>query len=944
MHDFRVRSSTMMRLVGTTLDNSSTASSSGSGAFPTRPDEDLEHARILAAVNAKLFGAAPLQIGHYRIERLLGAGGMGEVFLARDQALERPVALKLLRTELDGIGASDRLRTEALALARLSHPNVVQVHELGEHDGRAHVVMEYVPGPTLSAWLAREQPTWRAILTVFRSAGQGLAAAHAAGVIHRDFKPDNVIVGDDGRVRVVDFGLAHSGVPPSADRSGTPRYMAPEQVDGRQIDARADQYAFCVALHEALWDELPSLPKHDAPRPRGVGPRWLWQSVRRGLAADPEARWPDMASLLAALDERTRRRTMLALALSFVGVLGLAALTLDLEDEAPCVSAGAELDTIWNEDVAAQLLARFSEIDPQHGAASAEQLRDSLDNWASSWRGARVRSCEARDRGLSQLITARRDACLVDQLAQVDEQLRVSLGADRRTVAHARALAAVLPHASACEDDALLQVGIALPDEWSRAAIDEIRTQLHLAAAERFTGHAERNVERLSLARTRAEQLDYPPLLAEVLAEQAATEFTVGSPKRGAELLELAIRQAYVGRDDRLAAKLWTELSQHAVSEFDEPEQAERWLVQARDAWARIDPEHQDQSAMASLAFASGALALQRGQLDEAETALEQALAGPDLHLRPFVLERQALLAETRGDSKRGVQLREQALAASEYAFGPMHPRTVSSRVALGNVLVDAGQHERARVELERAFAAWRDGDGRPQRDLADALTVLASLEFAENDLDAAIATAKQAEALLGELAPDESVERGFASNNVATIEFARMNFEASAQAYDRALALLERELGPDDADVVAVRTNSGAPLLALGQLDAARARFEAARARGPELGPTWTIANLGLAEIELRSDSPERARVWLDQVVLDEQARPIDRLVHALLVALVDLRLGRSTDVSILSQALTDAGENSQELLTTLLAHLHITAAELEQLGLSPQPARMNE
>jgi tetratricopeptide (TPR) repeat protein len=922
----------MMMLVDTALDDASTAGTSGR-SFPTRPDEDLEHARILAAVNARLFGAAPLQIAHYRIDRMLGAGGMGEVFLARDQALERPVALKLLRAELDGTLAGERLRTEALALARLSHPNVVQVHELGEHDGRAHVVMEYVAGPTLSAWLAREQPSWRAILAAFRSAGLGLAAAHAVGVIHRDFKPDNVIVGDDGRVRVVDFGLAHSGEPSSGDRAGTPRYMAPEQLDGRPIDARADQYAFCVALHEALWD---ALPNDDLSRPRGAGPRWVWRCVRRGLAADPDARWPDMPTLLSALDERPRRRAALGLGLSFVGVLALGALALDLRED-PCVDAGAELEEIWNEDTAAQLSARFREIDETHGAAAAEQLRAGLDAWASDWQAARLRSCEAGEQGLSQLVTARRDACLVDQLAQIREHLRVSLGADRRTIAHAWSLALALPRPSSCEDDALLQIGVALPDESSRTTIDEVREQLHIAAAERFAGHAERNVEPLALARTRAEALDYPPLLAEVLAEQAATEFMVGSPKLGIELLELAMRQAYVGREDRLAAKLWTELSHHAVSEFDDPEQAERWLEQARDAWERIDPEHHDQSAIASLAFAAGSLALSRGQLDAAETALEQALAGPDLHLRPFVLARQALLAEQRGERERSVQLYEQARAAS--VFGPLHPRTVQASVALGHSLVAAGQPYRARAELERALAALRDGDGRPQRDLPDALLALCSVEYAQRDFAAALAAARQAEAILGEIAPEAWIERGVVANAIGTIEHQRLNFAAAAQDYDRALGLLERELGPDDPDVVEVRTNSAGNLLALGQLDAARARFEDAHARGPEIGVMWTIASLGLAEIELRSDAPERARAWLDQLVFDEQARPIDRFVHALLVAIIDVRLGRSADVAGLASALADAGAEGQNLLPHLLLNLDVTTAEREQLGLRPNP-----
>jgi tetratricopeptide (TPR) repeat protein len=253
------------------------------------------------------------------------------------------------------------------------------------------------------------------------------------------------------------------------------------------------------------------------------------------------------------------------------------------------------------------------------------------------------------------------------------------------------------------------------------------------------------------------------------------------------------------------------------------------------------------------------------------------------------------------------------------------------------------GQLERARVEVERAMAAWRDGDGQRRR-LIDVLVATLNLEFAQHDLDAAFAVATQVEALLDEVAPDDRIERGLASNNVGTIAHQRHDFATAAQAWDRALALLEPELGFDDPTVIEVRTNSAGNLLALGKLDAARSRFEATHAHGSEIGLAWTSATLGLAEIELRSDAPERARVWLDEIVLDEQARPIDRFIHTLLVALVDVRLGRSTNVSGLARAFTDAGQDSQKLLANLSINLHMTTAELEQLGLSPQPVQVNE
>ena len=220
-------------------------------------------------------------LGRYVILERLGEGGMGVVYSTYDPELNRRVALKLVR-RVPGRGSTEqaRLLREGQALARLSHPNVVAVYDVGVHDDRVFVAMELVEGETLRAWVARASRTWREILGVFVQAGRGLAAAHAAGIIHRDFKPDNVLVGADGRVRVADFGLAHEeGAPLVAtgvvggevssegassmsltargSLVGTPRYMSPEQIGRESLDARTDQFAFCASLWEALHGSPP---------------------------------------------------------------------------------------------------------------------------------------------------------------------------------------------------------------------------------------------------------------------------------------------------------------------------------------------------------------------------------------------------------------------------------------------------------------------------------------------------------------------------------------------------------------------------------------------------------------------------------------------------------------------------------------------------------------
>jgi predicted Ser/Thr protein kinase len=278
------------------------------------------------------------QVGRYRVVRRLGAGGMGVVYEARDPDLDRDVAVKLLHGEGDE-ALQRRLLREAQAMARISHRNLVTVYDVGTHRGRVFVAMELVRGQTLRQWLERERRPWPDAVRVFLEAGRGLAAAHAAGVVHRDFKPDNVLVADSGRVLVVDFGLARGvgeasdtpqALAPSTDvlaspltRTGavlgTPAYMSPEQHLGRPADMRSDQFGFAVALYEAIYGQRPfpgdthaelyaSVTAGERSRlpaePRV--PARLIAVLERGLQLDPEARFPDIEALLAELEALVR--------------------------------------------------------------------------------------------------------------------------------------------------------------------------------------------------------------------------------------------------------------------------------------------------------------------------------------------------------------------------------------------------------------------------------------------------------------------------------------------------------------------------------------------------------------------------------------------------------------------------------------------------------------
>lgn len=292
-------------------------------------------------------------IDRYQIQHRLGAGGMGVVYAARDIHLGRSVAIKVVGARIDPASGQGRLVREAQAMAKLRHPNLATVHDIGVSDECLFVVMELVEGGTLADWLKAESRSWRDIVTVYLQAARGLAAAHAAGIVHRDFKPENVLVGDDGVARVSDFGVAGilgearaaaegvaapGSVAMSGGVVGTPGYIAPEILGHQAVDGRADQFSFCVALYAALYGERPFEPLEGSSRlaetqgplrspPTTRSPRWLLRIVTRGLSADPRDRWPTIDALAAAIERRLGRRR-LARILAAVAALALAGIAV----------------------------------------------------------------------------------------------------------------------------------------------------------------------------------------------------------------------------------------------------------------------------------------------------------------------------------------------------------------------------------------------------------------------------------------------------------------------------------------------------------------------------------------------------------------------------------------------------------------------------------------
>ena len=399
-------------------------------------------------------------IGRYEVEEPLGRGGMGMVYTARDSQLDRRVALKLVTPKLAHERESQlALLREAQAMARITQPNVLTVYDTGMFGDAVFLAAARVDGDTLAGWLARPR-RWRAIVDVFLQAARGLEAAHAAGLVHRDFKPSNVLVGREGRVRVFDFGLVRleETVPARRELVGTPRYMSPEQRRGDVADARSDQYAFCIALHEALHGELPDAPgcERSAAGASDRVPGWLRELIARGLQHGPQDRFPTMRALIDTVERRLhRRRHRMIAGIAVVAVIATtttAIVAYVRGVNAPLARCPAPVLAAWTPEIRAKLGARIAATGAAFAPAAWVSAERALDEYATRWRGQQRASClafqvhETDDAARHQ----RRASCLErDRIVLEAVVDRIGV-ADRTVVAQLPQLLGSLPDLDAC--------------------------------------------------------------------------------------------------------------------------------------------------------------------------------------------------------------------------------------------------------------------------------------------------------------------------------------------------------------------------------------------------------------------------------------------------------------------------------------------------------------
>ena len=551
----------------------------GIAARPAAADS-LEGQRLHRTVRARLLDETvpETRIDRFVILERLGVGGMGVVYAAHDPQLDRKVAIKLVRHWNSDEREQDqeRLIREARSLAQLSHPHVVAIYDVGLHGDRVFIAMELVKGTTLRRFVGDGTRPWTEVLRTLVQAGEGLAAAHAVGLVHRDFKPDNVLVGDDGRVRVLDFGLAQGdGVLPSSTAlgpvalgsvsltatgkvAGTPAYMAPEQFGGAPADPRTDQFAFCVACWEALFLSRP-YPATSTPQLRRMfaegaiakpsqperAPEWLRNVLVRGLAADPDARWPSMRALLDACSPKPpRRRSWVFGALAMLGAIALTFGGVALwqsHRRAACEREADELAAVWNADKGGTIVAAFDASGLVHARQTGELVEGVLDAYAEKWRAMQAQSCVAAvDETIDETAWQLRRTCLDDRHERLATLVEVLQAPDREVVNQALRTAYALPLPEACADDLRLASNAAVRDTAAPPeALKRLRRRIARAELLAQTGRPDA-LTFATTARDDAALLDDPGLVAEAELALERAHWERGDYQAAADAAERA--------------------------------------------------------------------------------------------------------------------------------------------------------------------------------------------------------------------------------------------------------------------------------------------------------------------------------------------------------------------------------------------------------------------
>lgn len=843
------------------------------------------------------------RIARFEVRERLGSGGMGVVYRAHDPELDRDVALKLLRVDASAplVDLEARHRREAQAMARLSHPNVVMVFDVGVDQGRVFIASEYIQGATLQAWLEQSERPWSAIVDMFIAAGRGLCAAHDAGLVHRDFKPSNVMVGEEGRICVVDFGLASSGSHQHAKVEvvrpglmsesevettaltrtgtilGTPAFLAPECFEGHGATQAADQFSFCVALYRAVYGVAPfgdgsvddrqqrARQARLAPGSRRV-PAWLGRALRRGLAFLPEDRHPNLGALLAHLQAgRTRGRRALWLG-SWAATLAVA-LGVGYVAWAPAAPVHAlcedqdSLAGVWDRDLRDRMDQAASAAEADYVAEAWGVARGHLDAYAQDFEASRTRACAASDSAHASAwldCLARRRAGLV---ALVD-----LLVEDRELLAQASEFVADLDSLSSCE--------AAIVEHSPEPVSSELSALLERAELLRVAGRYEQARELgLTVAeQARTEGAAETRALALVVRGRALA--SLGEAEEAIRTLDEAARVGLTHERPRPVLEAWIALVKIEGLDAARPAQAERWAVLAE---ALLDAQPSQPRLEAGLATNLGLVHANMGRFDRAIAQHEHALErlGDDPRLDVDRLEALSNLAGAilgSGDLEGAERRHLEVIELAERTLGSGHPHVGTLWNNLAAVYARRRQWSEAQAAAQRSIEIKQAALGPTHPSVLKTLCGLAAILTQLGEFEETID-------VLEEALPKLAESRG------PTHPVLRMPMLQLAQAYqsagrfDDAFRLVEQaeanvleNLGtshPSYAEFLQVRgrLHWKAGRHGEGLADFHRALELYTQLLGPEYREV-EVLRLMIGELELELGHRDVARAWIEPLV----------------------------------------------------------------------------
>ena len=851
--------------------------------------------------------AAPRKalLGRYSLLRKLGEGGMGVVYSAYDEELDRRVAIKLLRVQSGSdSSAASRMLREAQLMAKLSHPNVVQVYDVGVVARRVFLAMEFVQGATLREWLhgtpAAPRPAprpWPEVLAIYVQAGEGLAAAHAAGLVHRDFKPDNVLVGSDGRARVLDFGLARSdghaddlGVSterndePSFETTrsrvsrrsseqpltvagtliGTPAYMSPEQHLRVATDPRSDQFSFCVSLYEGVYGERP-FAGHNAnelrggvltgrmrePPPGRKVPAWLRKVLLRGLKVVPEERFPDMHALLAALSAdpgRARRRWLAGLGLIAIAVaVGITFAQRRSSEAAVCRNTERLLVGVWDEDRAAAVQSALNSTGLAYARDTWPRVQEQLGLYASTWQAMHVEVCEATNvhRTQSPALMDLRMACLTDGLTELRTVVDVLASTDTQVAERAVQVATGMRPLARCADAAALTAGHVALSPATAAAVRDLDAALVQVRTELDAGRYARGLQLAREAVVAAERSGHDPARALTLFHRGKLEDAAGDFTSAERSYEAAYWLAEAVGEDSVRVEAATWLVELVGERLGRDRDSVQWGQHAEALVHRLgDPPELEAPLRAKL----GVIHTRYGRYDAALVALERAIALDTLGGAVLSRYHRQLgnVHYRRGHYAYAQIAYARSIALGEAALGPDHPdlgRTISN---LGEVHRMQGHDDEAERSFRRSIAIWEQAFGREHSLLAPPYNGLGTLALLRGDTRAAAAHFERVRSLLSRSYGPDHPDVGSVTSNLAEVYLVQGSLAESRQHSERALEILEKSLGREHDGLSDVLCNLARVQVLQGELPQARELYARAVAL---LGRSHDADFVGLAK-----------------------------------------------------------------------------------------------